>query len=370
MGLYLPFFPLWLNYLGLTEAEIGWVVGLPLILRVFTTPFLTSLADKAKDRIHILIVISVAAIALAMLHFLPLNFWAVLVISLALTVVWAPQIPITDSIAVSGVRRYASNYPFMRVWGSISFLGMNLVAGLLIENYSALAFPYLLFGSYVAVLLWALLGAPRIGQKRELGKEALSRSEKKQFLLARPFVLTLVAVACAQGSHAFLYTFGTIEWQKIGFSGGTIGMLWSFSVLIEVIVFYGFARLLKHFSVMKLMALTGLVGMVRWILMANGAWFDYALPVFYFLQALHAFTFAVSYLVLQNVIARTIPEELTGAAQGMSYFALGATLGLGSIVSGPLYTAYGAQGFLAMGALCMFCIVAALMNLRGETVGK
>jgi len=366
MGLYLPFFPLWLDYLGLTEAQIGWVVGLPLILRVFTTPFLTSLADRAKDRIHILIVISAAAIVLAVLHFLPLTFWAVLVISLALTVVWAPQIPITDSIAVSGVRRYQFNYPFMRVWGSIAFLVMNLLAGLLIENYTASAFPYLLLGSYVAVLTWVIFGAPRIGQKRELGKDVLTLAEKKQYLLARPFVLTLIAVACAQGSHAFLYTFGTIEWQKTGFSGGTIGMLWSFSVLIEVLVFYGFARLLKHISVMKLMALTGLVGVMRWTLMANGAWFDNALPVYYFLQALHAFTFAVSYLVLQNVIAQSIPEELTGAAQGMSYFALGATLGFGSIISGPLYTAYGGQGFMAMGVLCFFCILAALINMHFE----
>lgn len=363
MGLYLPFFPLWLDYLQLSEAQIGWVVGLPLILRVFTTPFLTSLADGAKDRVHILIIISIAAIVLAALHFLPLNFWSVLALSLALTIVWAPQIPIADSIAVSGVRRYQSNYPFMRVWGSISFLAMNLLAGLLIERYTASAFPWLLLASYLAVFGWAVFGAPRIGQKRELGKEALTLEEKKQFLMARPFVLTLIAVACAQGSHAFLYTFGTIEWQKIGFSGGTIGALWSFSVLIEVLVFYAFARLLKHISVMKLMVVTGLVGMVRWGLMANGAWFDHALWVYFMLQSLHAFTFAISYLVLQNVIARSIPEELTGAAQGLSYFALGATLGLGSIASGPLYNAYGSFGFIAMGALCLCCIIAAILNL-------
>lgn len=366
MGLYLPFFPLWLDYLSFSHAEIGLIVGVPVILRVFTTPWLTSLADRSRDRVHILIAISMMAVLLAILHFLEQSFWSVLILSACLAVVWAPQIPIADSIAVSGVRRYGAEYPKMRVWGSISFLVMNLAAGALMERLSPGAFPWILLGSYVAVLIWSVMGAPRIGQKRELGEAELSLADKKSYLASRYFVLTLIAVACAQGSHSFLYTFGTIEWQRSGFSGGIIGFLWSFSVLVEVVMFFIFARLMRQISGMKLMMVAACFGVLRWGMMANGDWFGHALPIYLGLQALHAFTFAASYLVLQKVIADTIPEELSGSAQGLSYFALGAMMGLGSILSGPLYGAFGEQGFWAMALLCLCGFIAAGMNVAGE----
>lgn len=366
MGLYLPFFPLWLDYLSFSHAEIGLIVGIPVILRVFTTPWLTAQADRSRDRVHMLIAITVVALFLAALHLFAQSFWSVLLLSVILAVAWAPQIPIADSIAVSGVRRYGAEYPKMRVWGSISFLVMNLAAGAMMEHLSPGAFPWILLGSYLAVLIWGLFGAPRIGQKRELGDKPLSLSEKKHYLASPYFVLTLIAVACSQGGHSFLYTFGTIEWQRNGFSGGTIGLLWSFSVLAEVGIFFTFARLIKHLSGMKLMMIVACFGVLRWGMMAHGDLYGHILPVYLALQALHAFTFAASYLVLQKVIADTIPEELSGAAQGLSYFALGAMMGLGSILSGPLYAAFGEKGFWAMALLSIVGLIAASVNVAYE----
>ena len=61
----------------------------------------------------------------------------VLAVSLALTVVWTPHSPIADSLALSGVRRFGSNYTAMRIWGSISYLCANVAGGFILAWTSA-----------------------------------------------------------------------------------------------------------------------------------------------------------------------------------------------------------------------------------------
>ena len=59
-------------------------------------------------------------------YFLPPTYAIVLAVSLALSVVWTPHSPLTNSLALSGVRRFGSNYTSMRIWGSIAFLARQL----------------------------------------------------------------------------------------------------------------------------------------------------------------------------------------------------------------------------------------------------
>ncbi|HOV04288.1 MAG TPA: MFS transporter, partial [Kaistiaceae bacterium] len=38
IGVYLPFFPVWLSSRGLSESEIGAVLAAPLVVRILFTP--------------------------------------------------------------------------------------------------------------------------------------------------------------------------------------------------------------------------------------------------------------------------------------------------------------------------------------------
>jgi PPP family 3-phenylpropionic acid transporter len=48
----------------------------------------------------------------------------------------------------------------------------------------------------------------------------------------------LIGVAIQQASHAVLYTFASIYWRDLGFSGTEIAVLWSAGVAAEVTVFF------------------------------------------------------------------------------------------------------------------------------------
>ncbi|MCB8835598.1 MFS transporter, partial [Escherichia coli] len=92
------------------------------------------MADQSSDRAHILTSATILAVIVAAFYFLPFNFFGILVVSLVLAAPWTSQVPLADTIALSGVRRYGADFARMRVWGSIAFLLASFAGGVLIQH--------------------------------------------------------------------------------------------------------------------------------------------------------------------------------------------------------------------------------------------
>ena len=70
-------------------------------------------------------------------------------------------------------------------------------------------------------------------------------------------------------------------------------------------------------------------------------------------EALHGLTFALLHLASMRLIADRIPQHLAATALTLYGTAgIGVATVLATLVSGPLYAAFGAHGFWAMAALC------------------
>jgi hypothetical protein len=128
-GINLPYFPLWLEANGFNPERIAVILAAPMFLRVVTTPLITAYADRATDRAEVLLLLVAASLVISCGYFLPTAYGIVLGVTLALSIVWTPQGPLADSLALSGVRRFGSNYSHMRIWGSIAFLSANFGGG-------------------------------------------------------------------------------------------------------------------------------------------------------------------------------------------------------------------------------------------------
>ena len=79
----------------------------------------------------------------------------------------------------------------------------------------------------------------------------------------------------------------------------------------------------------------------------------FGVPGFFAVQTLHAASAALTIIGLQKMIALTVPEERTGAAQGIAYFANGFCMAAVTLVSGPLYDRFGVRGFFFMIAVAL-----------------
>jgi PPP family 3-phenylpropionic acid transporter len=353
LGTHLPYFPLWLQAQGFHAEQIAIILAAPMFLRVVTTPLLTALADRAKDRADVYVALVAATMLLSAGYFLKPTYAMVLAVSLALTVVWTPHSPLADSLALSGVRRFGSNYASMRIWGSAAFLFANLGGGVVLAGTSAGAVPVMISIGLVGTVLAALL-APRLGRPRRASPlSAADLQDSAPKLLSRYFVLFVAGAGVITASHGFLYGFVSIYWKSIGVSETLVGLLWAWAVVAEVAMFLIFTRVFGKVPVPALLVAAGLAAIIRWIAYPLVWPLGLGVGGFFAVQTLHAVSTGFILLGVQKFIAETVVEERTGAAQGIAFFANGFSMAAVTLLSGPLYAAFGAGGFFAMAGFAL-----------------
>ncbi|MCA0013215.1 MFS transporter [Mesorhizobium sp. B292B1B] len=367
-GTHLPYFPLWLQAKGFHAEQIAVILAAPMFLRVVTTPLLTALADRARDRADVYIALVAASMIISAGYFLPASYAVVLAVSLALTIVWTPHSPMADSLALSGVRRFGSNYTSMRKWGSISYLCANVAGGFILTAAGAQAVPAIIFAALGAALVAGLL-APRLGRPRLASPlSAAEIQHSAPSLFNAYFVYFTLGVGILTASHAFLYGFVSIYWKSIGIGDTVVGLLWAWGVVAEVCMFVFFNRMFASMSVVRVMVIAGIGAVVRWIAFPLIWPLGLGVAGFFGVQTLHSVSVAMVLIGLQKMIGETVSEERTGAAQGIAYFFNGFFMAAVTLASGPLYDRFGVDGFLAMIPIAIIGLV--LIGLAAHSAPK
>ncbi len=352
VGLYLPYFPLWLEARDLTPLEISTILSMSLVIRVLASSQVMAYADKHRDRANLLTLLYFGS-AFAILLYIPsVSFWPILAVTLLYNLFFNPVLPLLDAITLSGVRRFDADYGKIRIWGSLVFILANLGGGALLVGFDANAILLALVASMFLGALASLV-LPRIGRKK-IAITSKDDPVSRRALLANPvFLIVLTASGLAQASHAFLYGFGSIYWQSIGITGTMIGLLWAIGVIAEVVLFQFSKGLLKRFSPVHMIALGCLGGVIRWLVFP----FIEGEAAFLFLQVLHGLSFGAVHIGTMHYIMEAVPEENIGAAQGVGYVLGGVVMGLAVFLSGPIYDAVAGYGFWVMSALCFIALI-------------
>ena len=353
VGFHLPYFPLWLERNGLDANQIALVLSVPLFLRLVTTPVITALADRLPERANMLILmIGLTALLSLGYVFGPPTYLFVLVLSVVLHVAWTPHGPLADSLALSGVRRFGTDYPSIRKWGSTAFLCANLGGGFIVGTWGADAVPVI-----ISAGLWTAfcvsLAAPRLGRPRRdspLSAAALRDAPK---LFSRPFIVVVAAAGIINSSHGLLFSFGSIYWREIGIAESVIGFLWAFMVLCEIGLMMVFRRFFGAVAAPRLLAVAGIAAALRWLMFPFIAPLELGLPGHFLVQSLHALSTGLLLLGVPKMVAETVGEERLGAAQGAAFFASGLCMAQVMLVSGAIYAGLGVDGFYLMAAIAL-----------------
>lgn len=343
VGIFLPYWPVWLESRGLSSVEIGLIIGASFWPRIVTGLVVPNLADRLGRR-RLLMTLSTALTLIGLLAFsLVSDFWMFMLLSLLTGATWSCILPLGDAISLNRIASTGLDYGRIRLWGSITFICMSIIGGFALEQAGASMIFVLLIGT-TSLTLIACLTIPE-----NAGRPAGSGSTNLRRLFGRKDLWILViASSMIQASHTLLYNFGSIHWRAAGHSETMIGWLWAEGVIAEVFFFYISARLIARVSLPRLLIIAGLLAAGRWVLNGLSA----SLPLLIFTQALHAASFALTFLATLHYLRETTPPELQASAQGF-YAAVGfAPLsGLISLVSGWLYGAAGGQAFFVMAGM-------------------
>lgn len=357
-GLVTPFFPVWLHLRGLTPEQIGVCLAFPLAARLLFMPLGSAFADRAPNRRFAIIIFAL----LGLLLFIPATFvsgyWPILLLTGLATATLGMTMPAIDALALTGVRRFGLDYGKMRVWGSISFIVVSLVGGVIIGHFGTGVLSPLLIGSYVVAALSAFLLPVTPPEIRAVDDAAKPESvSARSILTSRSFLVVIISASLITATHAVFYSFGTIHWEKLGFTGGEIGLLWASGVVAEIGMFAISGRALRKVAPERLILFGAIAAIVRWSLfpLATNIWTSLAL------QMLHALTFAAVYAGMQLAVARDVPEEMTASAQGIWQTGSGLALALATVLAGPLYGHLGAAAFPVMTIAGVIAVVVLML---------
>lgn len=351
VGSFLPYFPVWLDWRGLSAQEIGVVLAAPLFARILFTPTISFVADRIGDRRRVLILLAWGTGLSCLLFMVASGFWAILLVTVLYALFWTTVMPLTETVAMTGVRASGLDYGRMRLWGSLTFIAASFAGGFAIQFRGASAALWIvIFASLCVVAAAHLLprpsGAGRLraatsGPRIRVG-DALDLVRSPRILL---FLLTTSAV---QAAHAVYYVFGTLHWQSAGISTGVIGMLWAVGVVAEIALFTVSGRVVASLGPVRLIWLAAAASVLRWSVTA----FDPPLALLFSVQLLHGLTFGAAHLGAIHYISDTVPENVSATAQGL-YASVTAGIAMGAAMSatGPLYAAIGGHAYLAMAVI-------------------
>jgi MFS transporter, PPP family, 3-phenylpropionic acid transporter len=372
-GVASPFMPAFIESRGIPIEQIGAIFAAGTAVRLLSAPLVAHLADRLGARRQVLAACALGAALAAVLYLLVSSLWIIVIVFMLQAIALAPLTPLTDAMALLATKapreavQPGFEYGWVRGAGSAAFVIGNVIVG----SVLSLGTLSLILWIQAALLLMVPLAAWLVPSEQVASRpqtDPVISKEAVTALLQEPMFRRVIAVAALiLGSHAMHDTFAVIRWSSAGISPATVSLLWSASVIAEVVVFILIGPpLVSRLGPAGAIALAALAAAARWGLAALSA----DLVVLVLTQPLHGLTFALMHLACMRLLAEAVPEDLAATAQ-----AIYGTVGVGSatvlltLLSGWLYARMGPEAFGLMGLLCLAAVpLAASLRERGRTL--
>jgi len=347
-----PYMPVWFADRGLSGAQIGLILSAPMLVRVFSAPLIALWADSFRQRRTALIFLGLGVASLYALMALPLGFAGWAVVWFAASTSFSTISPLTDVIVLHRARRDGFNYGWPRGIGSAAFIVANLAVGWLLTRGSAdVVLVWIAGAAALAALSARFLLPPDPVHEGDHRPRLADRWAGLGDLLRDPaFMLAVASAGAIQSAHAFYYGFSTLAWKAEGIPESTTGVLWAVGVAVEIAFFWFLEPWRRRVGARRLLVLGGAASIVRWTAYA----FSPPLWMLFLLQALHALSYAATFLAaLQLAEQLSTPRNASAAQTINSALSSGVLMGLATLASGPLFDHFGAKGYLLMVAMCV-----------------
>ncbi len=362
-----PYFSLWLAHHGYSASQIGLLLGIPPLMRVFGPTSWGRLADRTGKRAPwIQLMACLSLLGLVVVGLAPFAgewrvFFAVLGL-VAMHAMLSGQVPLTEALLLSSLGNNIAGYGRVRLYGSVGFFIAVLVMGAVLD------------WAGIQVLLWlgvtvllchiaatfrlkdAPIAAPVAGQPVAVGLTLLG-------VLRLPNVALFLAVSFLMVfGHMALYIYFSLYLEAAGYSKAVIGGLWALSTVGEIAYFWWQKPLVG--SVLDGYARCYWIGVARFGLLAWVA-IPMGSPVWLLalLQLLHASTFAVHHSASMAYVRQLFPANAGSTANALfNTVTYGCAGVLGAVVCAAMWPKYGAQGVFSLSALS--CAIGGVLAWR------
>ncbi len=330
LGGVAPYFSLYLSKLGFSAVEIGTLLALMPLARVFAPTAWAWIADHQGAR-RPLVRMTTAAAALCCAGLLVANsFGALFAVILVLNVFWCAALPLVEATTLGHLKGRLGDYGRIRVWGSISFVLAVVAIGQMLDHTGILWLPVMLvvLFSLCAAAAWAL----PVDQAPPHHEGHLPLRQT----MLRPEVVALFAACFLMAlAHGPYNTFYSILLVDNGYSKSWVGWLWALSVVAEVFVFLLMPRLMRRFAIPSIISFSLGCAVVRFLIIG---WFPGSVALMALAQVMHAATFGAHHAAALAAIHHLFRGRTQARGQALyTSIGFGAGGALGGLASGWLW---------------------------------
>jgi MFS transporter, PPP family, 3-phenylpropionic acid transporter len=341
LGIFLPYFSLWLTARGLLPSETTRVLSLMPLTTLIAPPLVGLLADARRARGWLLRGLSLLT-AVAFLGFFVAGERPMIYAVTALFAFFrAPLTSLVDATTLDHVRHHGGSYGRIRLWGSLGFLVAAAGFGALAERAGiATMLPACAWALAVAAACsWALPAPPpptKIVRPGVVGAFLHLLGDGVSWIF-------FAAVALGQMATAAYDSCFSLHLAHLGFGGRFIGVAWATGVAAEIALMAASGAIVRRVGAAPLFAFSLATASLRWLCLSRVT----SAAAILLLQPLHGITFGM-FWVAGVLLVRDRGHAAPTAAQGLFAAALGVGSLVGMNVAGRLLEAGG--GPLVYGA--------------------
>lgn len=323
VGIFVPYWALYLQSEQFSPADIGILMSLFQISRIFAPNFWGWLADHTEKRIAWIRLNTILGVLGFIVVFWVQGFWPMLFVMAALSLFTSSTMPLSESLTLAHLANTKGHYSRIRMWGSVGFIVAAILLG------------YVIDWAGISSLLWAILFVQAVlflftftlPDVKVAPHHADSASVWK--ILGNPVVISLL-VGCALmvTAHGVLYNFYSIFLANHGYSKAMIGLLWSVGVICEIGMFLMMPRIMSKLSLKNILLISLALAVIRFAMI--GVAVD-NLVILLIAQSLHAATFGSFHAASIEVVAQFFNGRHQAKGQAI-YNSV--TYGLGGAIGG------------------------------------
>ncbi len=349
VGVFSPYASLYFADKGISAAQIGVLMSLMQVMRIFGPNLWGWVADHTRQRVNVLRFTSVAAAVGFCGMFWGESFGFFFALMVTVNLFTSAQGPISEALMLSAMRGDLTHYGRLRLWGSVGFIVAVMLSGQLLDWQGITLMPW------IALALLLMVCAVTLNMREDApAHHAQDAPSVRSLLRQRPVLAFFSSTFMMVAAHSSLYVYYSLYLSDIGYSKTVIGLMWSLGVLVEILFFFYQAPLFRRSGVRPLMLFSLAVAVARFLMIGFGA---QSLIVLLIAQVLHAATFGVHHSASVATLQRWFSGPLQ--ARGQALF-ISISYGLGGTLGGLLLSAC----WDTFGARLVY-LIAALMSLLG-----
>jgi len=300
LGLISPYLSVFLDGKGFNSLELGEIFAILTATKIVAPSLWAILADKTGQQLLIIRLGALLALLSFTLLFWLNSYWAISFCLALFSLFWTAILPQLEVLSLNSVRHSSKIYARIRLWGSVGFITLAVLAGQVMEYYdyapltlsnnfiSSFTDAFVLMGS--VILLCLLLSTITIKQQRVVNKVHKQTLAIKDKLLTSRFIIFFISGMLLQISFGPYYGFFALFLRDLDYSGLAVGLLISLGVVAEILVFIFASNFFKSFSLKTLLVFSLAATAFRWLLVA---FYAESLWLLAFTQLIHAASFAL-----------------------------------------------------------------------------